>query len=269
MRLASLAMYVDPPQLAIATEEFWGVIRGRLVEEGMTDIRPALDKTLHHNAAWLEPDMLLSQTCGLPYVKQMRGAVRLVATPVYDDPGCDGPTTVSFIIVRVDAPVGRLEELKGSRAAINEPGSNSGANLFRSAIAPFAGGGAFFSSVTETGSHSASIAAVAEGRADVAAIDCVTFGNIRRFDPDRLNNIRVIAETERGPGLPFVTGPRTTDEELATLRKILGEVADAPSLADVRDALSLRRFDILTDADYDRLAAIEEQAAALGYPAIA
>ena len=51
-------------------------------------------------------------------------------------------------------------------------------NLFRAAIAPLAGGRPFFSEVIVTGSHAASLEAVADGNAPgLAAIDCVTFGS--------------------------------------------------------------------------------------------
>ena len=37
----------------------------------------------------------------------------------------------------------------------------------------------------------------------------------------------------------------------------------------IRDTLSLRRFELLSDADYERLADLERQAIALGYPTVA
>lgn len=269
MRLASLAMYSSHPPLVAATDMLWGFIRDGLRRAGLPGIPEVLDEDVAYDAAWLRPDLLLAQTCGFPYVKRLRGKVRLVATPVYDLPGCDGPTTRSFIIVARNCEAQSLGDLRGAVAAINEPGSNSGTNLFRAAIAPFAQGGRFFSSVIETGGHLASIDAVATGMADIASIDCITFGNTNRFEPARLANIRVLAETEGGPGLPFVTHATTSDEELAMLRRILASVETVPELSHVRDILSLRRFEVLSDADYERLADLERQAIALGYPEIA
>jgi ABC-type phosphate/phosphonate transport system substrate-binding protein len=269
MRLASLAMYSSHPPLAAATDALWVFIRDGLQQAGVPDVPKALDKDLVYDQAWLRPELLLAQTCGFPYVKRLRGTVRLVATPVYDLAGCDGPTTRSFIIVRKTCEAQSLGDTRGSIAAINEPGSNSGTNLFRAAIAPFAQNGRFFSTVIETGRHLLSIDAVAAGKADIAAIDCVTFGNTSRFEPSRLANIRVLAETESGPGLPFVTHASTTDGELAVLRQILADIETAPVLAEARDTLSLRRFEVLDDAGYDRLAALEQQAIARGYPVIA
>lgn len=136
MRIASLAMYVSPPPLAAATATLWAFLRDDLRREGLTDVPDRLDAAPHHADAWLHPALLLAQTCGYPYVRHQRGKVRLVATPVYGHPGCDGADMCSFIIVRADGPVCSLEDLRATRAAINDPVSNSGANLLRATIAP-------------------------------------------------------------------------------------------------------------------------------------
>ncbi|MDQ0321725.1 ABC-type phosphate/phosphonate transport system substrate-binding protein [Pararhizobium capsulatum DSM 1112] len=162
-----------------------------------------------------------------------------------------------------------LDALRGARAAINEPGSNSGYNLFRAFVAPHAVDGRFFSSVKETGGHRASIDAVSSGEADVAAIDCVTFGNTLRFDPDRVAGVRILAETPRGPGLPFITGAATPARDLIILRRALSETIADPELAAVCDTLSLRGISLLGDADYEVLAELDREAADQGYPTIA
>lgn len=269
MRLASLAMYVSPQPLAAATIALWAFLRDVLREEGVAGVPEALNEGVRYNDAWVHPDLLLAQTCGYPYVKHLRSKVRLVATPVYSHPGCDGPNKCSFIVVRKDSQARSLEDLRGGTAAINEPGSNSGVNLLRATIAPIAGGGQFFSSVIETGGHGASIDAVSTGEANVAAIDCVTYGNTLRFDPDRLSGVRVLAETVKGPGLPFITRASASDEEVAALRRALDKAIADPQLASVRDTLSLRGFAALSDADYEPLAELEREALRQHYPVIA
>ncbi|WP_348649851.1 PhnD/SsuA/transferrin family substrate-binding protein [Sinorhizobium sp. BG8] len=117
--------------------------------------------------------------------------------------------------------------------------------------------------------HRASIDAVASGKADVAAIDCVTFGNTLRFDPERVAGVRVLMETASGPGLPFITSMTTSPEQLATLRRALAEVVADPALATVCDVLSLRGIHVLGDKDYEALAALDRDAARHGYPVIA
>jgi ABC-type phosphate/phosphonate transport system substrate-binding protein len=269
MRLASLAMYTTSPPVAAATNALWNFLRDGLRQEGFADVPEALDAELPYNEAWLHPDLLLAQTCGYPYVRHLRGKVRLVATPAYSHAGCDGPNMCSFIIVRSGSEVRSLEDLRGARAAINDPGSNSGANLFRAAIAPIAGGRPFLSSVIATGGHRSRFDAVRTGEAEVAAIDCITYGNVQRFDPQALSGIRVLSQTARGPGLPLITRANASDEEVAGLRRVLEKAVTDPALAETRATLSLTEFAVLSDADYEPLAEFEREADRLNYPAVA
>lgn len=269
MRLASLAMYASPPPLAEATATLWGFLSEALERSGLDEVPARLDDSVRYHEAWTQPDLLLAQTCGFPYVKHLRGKVRLVATPVYGHPGCEGPSMRSFIVVARDSAAQSLEDLRGTRAAINQPDSNSGVNLFRAAIAPLSRDGRFFSSVIETGGHRNSIAAITAGKADVAAIDCVTYGNVLRFDPESLAGVRILFETIKGPGLPFITRADASDVEVRLLRQALKQAVAEPSLSAARDVLCLKDFAVLSDADYEPLAELERQAQRQGYPVIA
>ena len=266
MQIASLAMYVSPEPVAQATETLWRFLRDFLRREGLAGVPDTLDRELAHDEAWLRPNLLLAQTCGFPYATKLRGQVRMVATPCYNYPGCDGPLMRSFVIARKSAAIEQLEGLRGMTAAINSPDSNSGMNLFRAAIAPIAGGPDFFGRVIQTGGHVASIEAVAEGSADCAAIDCITYGHIERFAPERLEDIAVIAQTSAGPGLPLITRDDASDRDLDVLRSGLDAVLAEPSLRDARETLALIGFRQLGDRDYDALLALEADAARLGYP---
>lgn len=267
-RLASLAMYRDPPVVAEATRELWAFVRAALRAAGLAGVPQALDEDIAHDAAWRDPRLLLAQTCGYPFMAHLQGRVRLVATPVYRHPGCEGVLNGSFVIVRADAAVSSLPELRGQVAAINDPGSNSGMNLLRHAVAPHASEGRFFGQVVESGSHRASIAMVARGEADVAAVDCVTFGNLARFAPDLVAGVRILAETAKTPGLPLITRADASDADLALLRRALTDFAADPATARVRDALGLDGFVVLPEGAYDAVTALEREAAALGYPVL-
>ncbi|EJZ20008.1 PhnD/SsuA/transferrin family substrate-binding protein (plasmid) [Rhizobium sp. Pop5] len=253
MHLVSIAMYATSQPLADATAELWSFLRRTLSQAGLEDLPETLDQSIPYDEAWLRPDLLFSQTCGYPFASRLRGKVRLVATPVYGHPGCDGPLMRSFILVRKDSPLNSLEDLRGTTAAINSPDSNSGSNLFRAAVAPLARNGRFFSRIIETGSHGGSIAAVIEGRANSAAIDCITYANIRRFGPEDVEGLRIIAETPKGPGLPFITSGYAPDERIRLLRRALAAAIEEPSLAAARATLGLIGFSVLSEADYEPL----------------
>jgi ABC-type phosphate/phosphonate transport system substrate-binding protein len=253
MPLVSIAMYATSQPVAEATAELWSFLRHYLLEAGLKDLPEKLDQAVRYNEAWLRPDLLLSQACGYPFAKSLRGRVRLVATPIYHHPGCDGPLMRSFIIVAKDSALHSLEDLRGTTAAINGPDSNSGSNFFRAAVAPLARDGHFFGRIIETGSHGGSIAAVVEGRADSAAIDCVTYANIRRFDPGHIQAVRIIAETPKGPGLPFITSGDASDDRVLLLRNALGAAIKEPSLSAMRATLGLVDFSVLSERDYQPL----------------
>jgi ABC-type phosphate/phosphonate transport system substrate-binding protein len=268
-RIASLAMYRDPPEIADATRTLWAYVRDRLHEGGLAEAPDALDEGIAYDAAWTDPGLLLAHTCGYPYAARLRGRVRLVATPVYDHAGCDGALNGSFVVVHANATARSVADLRGSTAAINDRASNSGMNLLRHAVAPHAIAGCFFGRVVRSGGHVASLVMVAQGEADVAAIDCVTYGNLARFAPERLAAVRILADTAKTPGLPLVTRAAAGDADVAMLRDALRCFAGDSGAAQVRETLSLRDFAILPDAAYDAILAIERQAAALGYPQLA
>ena len=206
----------------------------------------------------------MAQTCGYPLLTEFAGALRLVATPVYEFAGCDGALHRSFVIVREDEPATSLSGFRGSRCAINARNSNTGMNLLRASVAPHAGGGPFFAAVLETGTHLESLRAVQEGRADLAAIDCVTHGLTARHRPELLEGTRVLTMTDSTPGLPFVTAPSTEPSEINALRAALANASRTSAATD----LGLMDVAVLELDSYTLALAFEQKAVAAGYPVL-
>ncbi len=190
----------------------------------------------------------------------------MAATPGYRAPGCQGPYHRSVILVRLHDKAMSLADARGRRLAINAPDSNTGVNLLRAEVASLAGGRPFFAGVVETGAHARSVAALAEGVADIAAVDCVSWALLERSSPLLCNRLRVLAWSRASPGLPLVTGALTHGTELALLRRTLDAVAQDPALKAARQALLLDRFHNVPEADYRSLARLAARAAELGYP---
>jgi hypothetical protein len=82
MPVASLMMYDAPDIVRRANDALWIALRDRLRERGMA-VPDLLDRTDSHESYWLRPDLVFAQTCGFPYVCELKGKVRLVATPVF------------------------------------------------------------------------------------------------------------------------------------------------------------------------------------------
>ena len=267
-RVASLPMY-DPPGLAAATDALWAAIADACRAEGLGEVPDALDRARPHRAVWHDPTLFLSQTCGYPLVHELRGVVRVVATPRYAVPACFGTSYTSHCIVPRERGAARLDDLRGAVAAGNEIDSHSGMNAFRALIAPLAGGGRFFDGVVWSGSHLASLEMVARREVDVAVIDCVTFALLETLRPDLTAAVRVIARTEPCPGLPLITAASTGDDEVAAIRRALARVAADPSLAPLRATLLIDGFEVLPENAYRRVLELEEAAVRLGYAELA
>lgn len=266
--LASLGMY-DPPWLRAANDALWAALGRRLRAEGVREVPDRLERDRPLPAIWRDPRLLLGQTCGYPLVTALGEAVTVVGRPSYDLPGCRPGLHRSFVVVRADAPFRDLADLRGARAALNGRDSNTGMNLLRRALAPLARGGRFFGTVAETGAHLASLAAVAAGKADAAAVDCVTFGLAARHRPELTAGVRVLAETPDSPTLPFVTAGGAGAERVARLRRALAETIADPANAGPCAALGLVGFEPAERGDYAVLLGFEAEAAAADYPDLA
>ena len=217
-------------------------------------------------ALWRSPNLLFAQTCGYPYVKDLRDSVALIATPEYAFAGCEGAQHRSFVVCRAADARRSLESFRGAVAAVNGWDSNTGMNLFRATIAPVAGRAPFFASVVVTGSHLASLEAVADGRADLAAIDCVTYGLVKRLRTGLIDRTAIVAESPLSPGLPFIAAAGLPDRTVAAVRNALFAALADPGLAGSLDALGLAGARLTTSADYGRVLEIERDAKSAGYP---
>lgn len=263
--VASLPMYHRNPA---AVERLWAGIAARLIGDGLAGVpsRPAWPGDFH--AHWLEPQLLLSQACGFPLVIELGLKVRVVGTFHYDAPGCSGALQRSQIVVRTDDPAKSLADLRGRCVAYNATDSNSGYNSLRAVVAPLARHGRFFGSGLKTGSHIESIKAVRDGRADIAAIDCVSLAEFTRYAPEVTQGVRVLMQSDRYPGLPLITAGDTDDATLAALRSALAHVVRDPALAQPLDALFITGFEPLDFADYRPCQELYDKAMALGCPAL-
>lgn len=267
MRLASLPMY-DLPEVRAATDAWWAGLAGHFRDQGLDEVPEALERGGDWQGIWREPGLLFSQTCGYPLMTQLAGAVRVVATPAYALETCAAGHYCSVLVVRADDPAETLAELRGRTAAVNSHESQSGYNVLRYMLAPLAEGRPFLRNVVVSGGHAASLAAVAEGEADVAATDGVTFALLRRYRPDALEGLRVLTQSPTAPGLPYVTAAATSDDELAKLRAGLAAACADDALSAVREALLLRGVEVFPEGAYGRILDMETEAKSLKYSEI-
>jgi ABC-type phosphate/phosphonate transport system substrate-binding protein len=265
--IASLPMY-DWPEVRRATDAWWAGLARHLRAEGF-DAPDRLTRSRSPGAQWRRPDLLLSQTCGYPLTHEFKDQLEVLATPVYDVEGCSGPLYSSVIVVHADSAVSRPEDLRDATAACNAADSLSGHLALKCVFAPLANGGRFFGRIVESGSHRGSMQLVHERKADVAAIDCVSFALANRTRPELTASLAVIAHGPAAPALPYVTAAGRPADEMARLKRALAAAAADPALAGVRKTLFIAGLEFLTWHAYQGVLDLEAGCDALGYGRLA
>jgi len=256
----------DAPELRKANKSFWLAMAKTLHKNGTENLPEDLTAPIDLPSFWSDPRLIFGQTCGYPLTHDLCGQAELIATPCYDSEHAEGPRYGSAIIVAASSSIKTLIDAKNHVAAINGYDSNTGMNLFRISLARAGACGDFFSKVIVTGSHRSSVDAVIMGEADIASIDVVSLAHFKRFDPELLSKISIIAYTPKTPGLPFITSGAAAPNMIETLRHALFSVISKTPRLDAVEVLMLKDAVVLPRTAYDEILALEEEAKALGYP---
>ena len=242
--IANARMYAVTPPVAL----LWR----RLLEGLAARAGEAIDVVDHAPPApiaalWSRRDLAAVLMCGLPYSRAMPPPA-LVAAPVPALPEYGGkPHYWSAFVARAESGYRRLEESFGGRIAFTTPDSQSGfaaalhhlmaaggsTPLYREIIAP---------AVTPLGA----LAAVREGRAEVAPIDGFVLDLLRRHAPELTAGLSVLAHTEPTAIPPFIASAPPTP----ALRRAFLDAHDDPALRLLLEALLLQRFAPARPEDY-------------------
>lgn len=227
--IAALPMY-DRAENRAVTDRYWSLIRNALAARNID-----APQVLHRGSGdlideWTSPSLLLSQTCGFPYRARLHGQVELVGTPDFGIAGCPPGYYRSALVARAQDPRDTLAEFDGATLAYNDGMSQSGwaapqNQATKQGIALRAG--------PCTGSHAASLAAVATGAADLAALDAVTWSLLSEHDP-LAKAVKVIGLTDPTPGLPYITASGRDSQS------IFAAIAEAISQLDATELSALR-----------------------------
>lgn len=238
--IASLMMYARPETDA-ALGRYWALIRKALAARGIAS-PVTLSNTTESFAVWTDPALVLSQTCGMPFRTRLHDKVTLVGTPDFGVEGCPPGYYRSAIVVRAEDDRATLADFAAARFTYNETLSQSG---FAAIHAAARAAGFWFGDRSQSHGHVRSARAVAEGRADIAALDAVTWRLIRQFEPCA-DQLRVLEWTEPTPGLPYITA-RGMDG--AAVFEAVAEAMAALSAPD-RAALGLQGMVAIPASDY-------------------
>ena len=230
---------IDAPDAVVrSNRELPGVPGGILDGAGeliAPDPATLLPDELDFHQLWLSPALLFGQTCWGPMELGLARHVQVIAQPNYDAfEGGQGELYSSALVMSADGgpPVASptdgkalipIDLLRGKRFTFNNPDSMSGLIGLTRDLEAVGESLDIFASRSESGGHRSSIVAVAEGRADVAAIDCESWALAQRFEP-AARGVKVVGWTARRKGLPYISARTTPEKIIGAMREAVASV---------------------------------------------
>jgi ABC-type phosphate/phosphonate transport system substrate-binding protein len=211
---------------------------GKLIAPDPATLPP---NELDYHKLWLHPALLFAQTCWGPMELGLSSHVQVVGQPSYDAyEGGQGELYSSALVMRTgEGPEARspadgkallpLDLIRGKRFTFNGLDSMSGIIALTRDLQAVGESLDIFSARSASGGHRASIVAVAEGTADIAAIDCESWALAQRFEP-AARKIAIVGWTARRKGLPFITARTTPEKTIKALREALAGLAEQPRI---------------------------------------
>jgi ABC-type phosphate/phosphonate transport system substrate-binding protein len=265
MHIASLPMY-NIPEIRKASSSLWSGIAKYLRLEGVEEVpdRLVFNQPLHK--LWSDSNLMFSQCCGYDVVRRFENTLTPLAVPHFDVADCAGGEYSSLVVVGEDCPYDDVLEMYGTVAAINGPESHSGMSSLRQLVASRHKDGRFFNEIVISGAHVKSLNMLRRRKADVAAVDCVTYALLSVYQPNTLAGIRVLGRTYHSPAPPYVTRTKYGANLAERMRTALLRAFEDPALTPARQALFLKKIKWANIASYQKISEIEDYAANLGYP---
>lgn len=196
--IASLMMY-KRPQLVEAHNRYWALIRQNLSAAGINSPEH-LSQDKEEFFVWRHPQLVLSQTCGMPYRQSLHTQVELIGTPDFGVRGAPPGYYRSALVVRADDSRANLIDFEDAIFAYNQTFSQSGyaAPYWHCARHNF-----WFEKRLHAQQHLHAAEAVAGGAADIASLDAVSWRLMRLYEPFA-QELRVLDWTAPTPGLPLI-----------------------------------------------------------------
>jgi ABC-type phosphate/phosphonate transport system substrate-binding protein len=184
---------------------------------------------MHPAASWSEPELVIGQTCGWPYANYLKEQVVPFARFHYDLPDCPTGHYNSVYIGHDDDDFDHIASSSAfefiEKIAINSDDSQSGFQVFSEITGEPAEESIAKAKRVVTGAHRNSISAVANGDANIAAIDAVAFELAKQYEPEAVSRVVVLGNSRPVPGLPLITS-KANQELVPYLYEALQDALD-------------------------------------------
>jgi len=233
----------DFASVAWAWDELWGAVHAR------APWTPAeLTRSGDAHARWSDPDCIVTQVCGWPFAAMHHNEMRLIGAFSLDLPEAERPAHYrSVLFSTTDTP---LDELLFADIHViaNSVDSLSGWHSLRAAtVGP---GHVWAGSVSFTGGHRNSLAALASGDGDLACIDSWSLAFITAEEPELLRGLHRLGVGPLVPTPPITARKSLSEESVDQLRTAFADALADPSLAVAAAALRIRGFVELEFGEY-------------------
>ncbi|HLW26050.1 MAG TPA: PhnD/SsuA/transferrin family substrate-binding protein [Steroidobacteraceae bacterium] len=249
--IANARMYAVSPEAAA----IWRTLLETLIERAQVPVA-----VIEHEppasieALWGREDLGAVFMCGLPYARA-QPPPHLIAAPVPSPVAFShAPRYWSEWIVRTSSPARILSDTWGGRLALTVAHSQSGCIAALAHLMSFEAPTPLYRElIGPTQTPLGSLEAVAQGRADVAAIDAYAWALLERFRPQLTREVRIIDRTLPTPIPALVASPSIAVRHLQSLREAFRTAHTFAPLKPALEALSLGRFAEVTASDYTSL----------------
>jgi len=187
--------------------------------------------------------------CSGAYINaKAKNEVRLLVAPIINHE----TYYQAYIITKKNSPVNTFNDLKGYSFAFTDPISNTGFMYPKSLLNKLSTNEAsFFSKTIFTYGHDVSIQMVDKGVIDAASVHSLIYRYIERNYPERVQNVKVINESQKF-GMPPVVTPKNLDNKCFKRLQNIFLTIDKDSMGtQIIEKLGIERFVKVNDTIYN------------------
>lgn len=220
------------------------------------------------DALLLQGQIEIAFICGLPFVRHPSTAqLQVLAAPVMQASRYQSrPVYFSDVIVHAASAVTMFDQLAGKTFCYNDRGSNSGYNLMRYRLMQGGYPADWLGQTVASGSHQQSVQWVAQGRAEVAAIDSIVLEQAWQDQPELQTQLRVIESIGPCPVPPIVAAKHLGAKMLQQLQTAL--LHPDSELQQQMQQAGIQRFAAVDRSDYESIAQMYSSVMQAGYETI-